>query len=244
MRDSLHIVAESTKEIGINGIQLDPGLPLQPTSKFALYVSQLPEQYDNDTYSQFLSDWGTHYTSSATFSGRATMATTITSAYYSNHSNSSIQAQLAIQWGVFGGGGGTASNTTDSKLSSSSSSETHTIGGDSALGSFNSVADWKAWAQTVESKSPAVTSYTLRRFTCCRMRRADHQLLCDCQQRDVSWRRPHELHHGVVRLRERRLDVTDDSMPRKIRAHTSITKQLYATRNVIWCRTCCGRPMF
>ena len=45
----------------------------------------------------------------------------------------------------------------DCKLSSSSSSEIRTIGGDPTLGSFNSVADWKAWAQTVDSKSPAVT---------------------------------------------------------------------------------------
>ena len=90
MSDSLHIVAESTKEIGIYGIQLDPGLLLQPTSKFALYVSQLPEQYDNDTYSQFVSDWGTHYISSATFGGRATLATTTISHEYFSSTGSDV----------------------------------------------------------------------------------------------------------------------------------------------------------
>ena len=163
MRDALHIYAETTIEIGVYDITLDPAPLLSPADKFARYIATLPEQYDQDRYAEFIQDWGTHYMNSASFGGRASMSTIISQDYFSRQSDSSISTQLSVQWGLFGGGGGggTTANTTTSDFRKSSSSSTHSIGGDPAVRSFKSKADWAQWAKSVETTSPAVTKYTL-----------------------------------------------------------------------------------
>ena len=163
MKDGLHLVAESTCELGIYQITLDPGLLLTPHPKLAQYVALLPDQYDPAAYGQFVADWGTHFVSSATLGGKARMSTTISQEYYSHQSDRSIQAQLQISWGRFGGGGGggSSSHTHDATWTQNANSQTFTEGGDPAIKSFNSAVEWTQWAQSVETTSPIVTSYTL-----------------------------------------------------------------------------------
>ena len=91
------------------------------------------------------------------------MSSTISQEYYSHQSDSSIQAQLQISWGLFGGGGGggSFSHTHDATWTQNANSQTFTEGGDPATKSFNSAAEWTQWAQSVQTTSPIVTSYTL-----------------------------------------------------------------------------------
>jgi len=163
MRDGLHVVAKSTCELGIYDITLDPGMLLSADPKFLQYVQALPEQYDPTAYGQFVNQYGTHFVSSATLGGKATMSTTISHDYYSTQSDSSIQAQLAVSWGLFGGGGGGGSSTKthDATWTQNAESVTYTEGGDPAIKGFNSSAEWTQWAKSVETGSPIVTSYTL-----------------------------------------------------------------------------------
>lgn len=163
MMDNLHIIAESKAQVGIYTVTLDPALLLGPASKFAQYVNLLPDTYDDQAYAQFIQDWGTHYVSAATFGGVAKMHTTISHSYYSYHSDSAIQVNLKVMWGLFGGGGGggSSSHTTDADWQASASSYTTTSGGDPSIRSFNSSDEWSRWAQSVLLGSPIVTSYTL-----------------------------------------------------------------------------------
>ena len=163
MQDGLHIVAESNCELGLYSITLDPSSLLTPCSKFQDYVSMLPETYDEDKYFQLISDYGTHYVAATTQGGLATMSTTISQDYYSQKSDSNIQAQLQVAWGQFGGGGGGGSSSKefDASWTSNAISSTYTAGGDPSIKSFNSEDEWNAWAKSVTQGSPVVTSYTL-----------------------------------------------------------------------------------
>eukprot|EP00750_Incisomonas_marina_P029375 INCI7169.5.p1 GENE.INCI7169.5~~INCI7169.5.p1 ORF type:complete len:463 (-),score=64.22 INCI7169.5:195-1583(-) len=163
MKDGMHIIAEATLEIGVFDITLDTFNELSPTDKFAKYVAQLPTQYDPAAYGQFVADWGTHYVSYATLGGRASMSSTIKTDYYGTKTDSDIQAQVAIQFGLFGGGGGGGSNSSqqDSQFTSNSHSETYSIGGDPAVRNFKDADQWNQWALSVETTSPVVTSYNI-----------------------------------------------------------------------------------
>ena len=163
MQDGMHIVAESTCELGVYDVTLDPGLLLTPHPKLEQYIEAMPAEYDPEVYGQFVDDWGTHYVSSATLGGKATMSTVIAQEYYSHQSDSSTQAQLKIAWGLFGGGGGggSSSHTHDATWTQNANSQTSTQGGDPAVKSFNSPEEWDQWARSVETGSPIVTSYTL-----------------------------------------------------------------------------------
>ena len=165
MKQGLEIVAESQCEIGLYTITLDPSLLLskQLNSKFSDYLAALPDKYDNDTYSKFIKDYGTHYVSAATLGGLATMSTTISQEYFSQKSDTNIQAQLQVAWGKFGGGGdgGSSSEDFDSQWSTNAKSTTFTAGGDPAIKSFNSDEEWTKWAKSVQQGSPIITTYSL-----------------------------------------------------------------------------------
>jgi len=163
MKDNMHIIAESKAQVGIYTITLDPAKLLSPGTKFMQYINMLPSTYDIQAYAQFIQDWGTHYVSAATFGGVAKMHTTISHSYYSYHSDSAIQANLKVMWGLFGGGGGggSSSHTTDADWQASASSYTTTSGGDPSIRSFNSSDEWSKWAQSVITGSPIITSYAL-----------------------------------------------------------------------------------
>ena len=92
------------------------------------------------------------------------MKTVISQSYYSTQSDSSISANLHATWGNFGGGGsgGASTNTTDQKWQSGSTSATYAEGGDPSIKSFNSPAEWSAWAKSVETGSPVITSVALQ----------------------------------------------------------------------------------
>jgi len=114
-------------------------------------------------YAQVVKYYGTHYVAAGTLGGRANMRTVISHDYYSTQSDSSISAQIHVTWNLFGGGGGggSSSNKTDQRWTQNSESSTHTEGGDPSIKSFNSAEEWKAWALSVETTSPVVTSVAL-----------------------------------------------------------------------------------
>eukprot|EP00035_Acanthoeca_spectabilis_P025078 m.456717 g.456717 ORF g.456717 m.456717 type:complete len:408 (+) comp21109_c0_seq1:41-1264(+) len=161
--EGLHIVAVTTNELGVYSITLDPPMFMQPDSQFSAYVDALPSEYDADAYNQFIQYYGTHYVSAGTLGGRATMRTIIDHDYYSTQSDASISAQLQVTWKLFGGdaGGGASSNTTDQKWTQNSQSSTHAEGGDPAIKSFSNAEQWTAWAKSVDTSSPVLTSVAL-----------------------------------------------------------------------------------
>ena len=99
MKDGTHIIAESSSQVGVFNIQLDPGALLSPHPKLSQFLATLPEEYDQAAYQQFIAAYGTHFVSSGTFGGRATMETVIAQKYNSRQSDFSIQAQLQMSLG-------------------------------------------------------------------------------------------------------------------------------------------------
>lgn len=163
MSDNLHIVADSKCELGIYSITLDPPMFLQPHPKPLQYIDYLPEAFDSAAHQRFIDYYGTHYIYAATLGGRARMKTVVSHGYYGSQSDSSITANLHATWGGFGGGGGggSSSHTKDEKWGDNSQTSTCTEGGDPAIKSFNSADEWAAWAKSVETGSPVVTSVAL-----------------------------------------------------------------------------------
>lgn len=163
MQDGLHIVADSKCELGVYTITLKPAMFLQADPEFTQYVDSLPDNFDQNAYQQLINHYGTHYVSTATLGGRARMKTVISHEYFSHQSDSSINTNLQIAWGLFGGGGGggSSTNNTDQQWRDSASSVTYTEGGDPAIKSFNSADEWTEWAKSVDTGSPVVTSVAL-----------------------------------------------------------------------------------
>ena len=91
------------------------------------------------------------------------MRTVATHSYYSTTSDSELQAQAKIQWGVFGGGGGGGSSHKDTSQAwkDGTTSDTYTQGGDPAIRGFNSTDEWTRWAKSVETSAPVQTQYRL-----------------------------------------------------------------------------------
>jgi hypothetical protein len=163
MSDGLHIVAVSTSELGVYSIMLDSAMFLQPDTQFAAYVDNLPMDYNADAYKQFIKTYGTHYVSAGTLGGRASMRTVISHDFFSTQSDSNISAQVRVTWDKFGGGGGggSSSNTANQRWDQSTVSSTETVGGDPAIKSFTNATEWTAWAVSVETTSPVLTSIAL-----------------------------------------------------------------------------------
>ena len=163
MKDGMHIMAESRCEVGLYSITLSPSNILHTSNEFDQFVSQLPTEYDPDAYRKFIEEYGTHYISASVFGGMAKMRTAIAQGYYSEHSDVSIETQLRISWGMYGGGGGggTSSKTHDSYWNSHADSYTFTEGGDPAIKSFSSEEEWVKWVKSVQNGAPTVSSYSL-----------------------------------------------------------------------------------
>ena len=102
-------------------------------------MDTLPDAYDWQAYTQLVTAYGTHYVAAAQFGGSALMKTVITQDYYSRYSDSDIEANLRVAWGLFGGGGGggSSSKSFTSDWSSNAVSNTFLDGGDPAIRAFN-----------------------------------------------------------------------------------------------------------
>jgi hypothetical protein len=104
----------------------------------------LQSEYDADVYAQMIRHYGTHYVAAATLGGQGSMRTTIAQSFFSTNTDATIDAQLSGEWGQFGGGasGGASSNATSTSWNNNTYSVTYTEGGDPAIKSFNSDAEW------------------------------------------------------------------------------------------------------
>lgn len=163
MSDSLSIIAISESQLGLYTITVDTPVALQFDEQFLQNVANLPDDYDEEEYQQFMQNYGTHYISAATLGGKATMKTTIAHDYFSTHTDTNIQANVEVSFHGFGGGGGGghSANQTSQDWKSNSQFERKLIGGDPSIGTFNSDADWIAWAKSVETSAPAVIAVSL-----------------------------------------------------------------------------------
>lgn len=161
MQDKMAMTALSRVKVTIRIVTLDTVTNLQPHPKFIKDMAALPIVYDNATYREFIGNYGTHYVSSAEFGGEGRMKTVIANAYASQSNDIQVAAQVQISWNIFGGGGGggTDKQVHDENWSASAQSETYTIGGDPAIGSFNSTDEWTRWAKSVETQAPAITQF-------------------------------------------------------------------------------------
>ena len=135
----MHIVAVSKSLLSIYSATLQPGALLTPDPYFQSYVDTLPPTYDWQAYSKFVLNYGTHFVSAAMFGGSAQMKTVITQDYYSRYSDSDIEANLRVAWGLFGGGGGggSSSKSFTSDWTSNAVSNTFLDGGDPAIRALN-----------------------------------------------------------------------------------------------------------
>jgi len=163
MGDSMHIVIESRQKISLYTATVDPPTLTMPDSKFQAMVDALPSSYDPIAYGEIVQYYGTHYLIVAEFGGMSRMRSVVTQDYYSTASDSELQAQAAIQWGLFGGGGGGGSSQHDTKQEwkDNTQCDTYTQGGDPAIKSFKSDDEWTRWAESVQTGAPVQTQYRL-----------------------------------------------------------------------------------
>jgi len=163
MSDNLHIVIESRSKVTLYAATLDPPMLLSPDAQFQAVIDSLPTAYDPVAYGRVVQYYGTHYVAVAEFGGLSRMRTVATQSYYSTTSDSELQAQASIQWGLFGGGGGGGSSRKDTsqEWKDGTQSSTYTQGGDPAIRSFESTDEWTRWAKSVETSAPVQTQYRL-----------------------------------------------------------------------------------
>ena len=112
---------------------------------------------------QFCQCYGTHYVAAVTLGGLGVMKTTLSQAYYSTTSDSSIQADLQATWDAFSGGasGSSSSHTASAKFQSNSAVQTLALGGDPAINQFSSKEEWTTWAESVKTGAPVTMSCRL-----------------------------------------------------------------------------------
>ena len=166
VNDGMHALILSRSQVDLFEATLDSFAELQSSldPKFLRAIDNLPATYDYATYlDEVVEPFGTHYVSSATFGGLATMKTTAWHAYSGQTDTATLKAEAHAQWAIFGGGGSASHQQTSKSWNdgTKNSSETKLFGGDPAIGTFRSPDDWKKWAQSVERTIPYKTSYRL-----------------------------------------------------------------------------------
>lgn len=164
MSDGLHIAIESRCKLSLYAVTLLPAFQLSTDPNFQVMIDKLPEAYNAAMYGEVVKTYGTHYVGVAEFGGLATMQTVVDHNYYSTTSDAELQAQARIQWSFFGGGGGggTSRNSTSQGWQSGTTSSTSLQGGNPAIRSFSSSAEWSQWAKSVETSAPVQTQIQLR----------------------------------------------------------------------------------
>ena len=151
----------SDLEVTLYDVDLDPLPQLQMTDSFKESVSALPAKYDGTTvqqYLQFMSYYGTHLVTHATFGGAGRMTIAVNSEFTSSSTSLSIseEASTHFRWA-------TASESMKAKMTDASKSflsksviTTSVSGGDPT-----DLSNWATWEQTF-GFAPAIVSFKVR----------------------------------------------------------------------------------
>ena len=119
---------------------------LEPTISPALQreIDRLPEEYNQEVYFRFLARWGTHFTSAASYGGRARLFAMIDQSFFANYDSFSIQKHLGLAFAGWEAGIAWGSNSTSAAASFSRQSFQWVsfYGGDATLALTNQWSDW------------------------------------------------------------------------------------------------------
>jgi hypothetical protein len=145
-------------------VAINPTAELNVTNNFLTYArTQLPQNYENHglpdpAYAEFISYYGTHVVTAATFGGVGEVTIAVNSNYSASHNSADIAAQASIHLGWIKAGAGASGNTSDSRGSflNNSAISTSLTGGDPM-----DLTDWETWEKTFYN-APAMIAYTLR----------------------------------------------------------------------------------
>lgn len=129
------------------------------TLQFTTSLKTLSDVTDKAAYRSFISRYGTHYVSSATFGGAATMTTSVNRAFANTTSTAdqSVQAGFHFKFLQAGGSSSKATDKADASFTAGSSFDTAMVGGDSRL----ILSDWTQWVETVYS-APAQVDFQVK----------------------------------------------------------------------------------
>jgi hypothetical protein len=105
--------------VKLNALSLLPPQLLKISSTLATTISQhLPTVYDSRAYATFVSYFGTHYVTHATYGGKATQMSSVSNSYLTENSDMVANANAKVQFQSFKGLdiGGSFSHSSSSKV--------------------------------------------------------------------------------------------------------------------------------
>jgi len=155
-------VVKSELLVTLYDITLAPGPLLKTTDFFDQFVAKLPATYetpeDKSDYLSFITYYGSHYVSAATFGGSGTMETAVNTEYSSSSSEQKISAQASAHFAWLIKGGASSEEEVDQseeEFREGSSFSTSVVGGDPT-----ELEDWAIWTKTFYA-APAMIQLTL-----------------------------------------------------------------------------------
>jgi len=110
-------------------------------------VNNLPQEYNEDVYFQFILSWGTHYSTSGNYGGKAKLFTAISQAMWGSSTTSDLSHNLGIQFDNWRAGFQWGNDDTQTSFSFSSESFQwiNFIGGDA---SYAFTDNWESWVNS------------------------------------------------------------------------------------------------
>ena len=128
---------------------IDPALLMNSTtSSFQRAVAALPVTYDEDAYSAFVQQFGTHVITSGYYGGKAAMSVAVDSSYYVSQSDQEIQNSVKILFLQFKKG--KSQTTTTFQFNSQTFAEFQLFGGDYEDLKLDSDAAYDTWIASTE----------------------------------------------------------------------------------------------